>query len=76
MALADTVTNMSVESEVMIALMAFVLLVPTLMVAVLVSGLSRRGPVLSDQSRPDLGRLLEADGVVMSVEVHENRAVA
>ena len=60
----------------MVALMSFVLLVPTLMVAVLVSGLSRRGSLSSDQASPDLGRLLEADGVVMSVEVHENRAVA
>lgn len=33
---------MSVASVVMVCLMAFVLLAPTLMVAVLVSGLSRR----------------------------------
>lgn len=36
---------MSAESMVQIALMAFVLLAPTLMVAVLVSGLSRRADV-------------------------------
>ena len=68
--------SMSVESGVMVALMAFVLLVPTLMVAILVSGLSRGGAQRSDQPGSDLSRLLEADGVVMSVEVHENRAVA
>jgi hypothetical protein len=33
---------MSIHSFVIVALMAFVLLAPTLMVAVLVSGLSRR----------------------------------
>jgi hypothetical protein len=68
----------------MVALMAFILLVPTLMVAVLVSGLSRRGAQdsaqnsaqVSDQPGADLGRLLEPDGMVMAVEVHENRAVA
>lgn len=36
---------MSAESMVQILLMAFVLLAPTLMVAVLVSGLSRRAEV-------------------------------
>ena len=35
---------MALASVVMICLMAFVLLAPTLMVAVLVSGLSRRAP--------------------------------
>lgn len=39
---------MSAESMVQIALMAFVLLAPTLMVAVLVSGLSRRAEVATD----------------------------
>lgn len=36
---------MTIASLLMAGLMAFVLLVPTLMVAVLVSGLSRRGAV-------------------------------
>ncbi len=77
----DTVASMSVESAVMVGLMTFVLLAPTLMVAVLVSGLSRRGAAASrrsaasDETGPDLGRLLVADGIVVPVEVDEHRAV-
>lgn len=51
----DTVLSMSVESEVMVGLMAFVILAPTLMVTVLVSGMSRRGPETSDETGSDLG---------------------
>lgn len=45
---------MSVASVVMVCLMAFVLLAPTLMVAVLVSGLSRRPETTEDAALPDL----------------------
>lgn len=61
---------MSVASVVMICLLAFVLLAPTLMVAVLVSGLSRRTAPVSEEPGPDLGRLLVADGVAVPVEAH------
>ena len=54
----------------MIALMTFVLLVPTLMVAVLVSGLSRRPS--SDETGADLGGLLVPDRVLVPVEVDEH----
>ena len=44
---------MSVATVVMVCLMAFVLLAPTLMVAVLVSGLSRRAvPVAAPTGTP------------------------
>jgi hypothetical protein len=54
----------------MVGLMAFVLLAPTLMVAVLVSGLSRRPS--SDEAGANLGGLLVPDGVLVPVEVDEH----
>jgi hypothetical protein len=59
---------MTVASLVMVLLMAFVLLAPTLMVAVLVSGLARREPHASDEPRPHLGGLLVPDRVAMAIE--------
>ena len=59
---------MSVASLVMVFLMAFVLLAPTLMVAVLVSGLARRQQPVSDEPSLHLGGLLVADGVAVAVE--------
>lgn len=53
---------MSIHSFVIVALMAFVLLGPTLMVAVLVSGLSRRAvvdPSVSQAAEPTRGPALE-----------------
>lgn len=67
---------MTVESEVMVALMTFVLLAPTLMVAVLVSGLSRRGGVASDESGAHLGDLLVADGIDVAVQEDQHRTAA
>ena len=67
---------MTVESEVMVALMTFVLLAPTLMVAVLVSGLSRRGGVASDESGTHLGDLLVADGIDVAVQEDQHRTAA
>ena len=66
---------MSAADLVQIGLMAFVLLGPTMMVAVLVSGLSRRGGS-ADHAGPDLRRLLVADGVHVPVEQDDDRAVA
>jgi hypothetical protein len=43
---------MTIASLLMAGLMAFVLLVPTLMVAVLVSGLSRREPIADPANEP------------------------
>ncbi|GAA1779308.1 hypothetical protein GCM10009795_026760 [Nocardioides hankookensis] len=60
----------------MVALMTFVLLVPTMMVAVLVSGLSRRGDVVSDEAGANLGGLLVADGIDVPVEVDQHRTAA
>ena len=48
---------MPAQTLVQIGLMAFVLLGPTVMVAVLISGLSRRSqpaPVAAERARPDL----------------------
>ena len=59
----------------MVGLMTFVLLAPTLMVAVLVSGLSRRGPEPSDEPGSDLGWLLVSDGIEVPVQVDQHRAV-
>jgi len=56
----------------MVGLMTFVLLAPTLMVAVLVSGLSRRGPEPSDEPGSDLGWLLVSDGIEVPVEVDQH----
>ncbi len=66
---------MSAEEVVQVALMAFVLLAPTMMVAVLVSGISRRAASV-DQPRGHLGGLLVADGVGVAVEQDDDRAVA
>lgn len=66
---------MSAAEIVQIGLMAFVLLAPTLMVAVLVSGLSRRLGS-ADEPGADLRRLLVADRVRMPVEQDHDRAVA
>lgn len=66
---------MSAEQVVQIALMAFVLLAPTMMVAVLVSGLSHR-PRSADQPRADLRGLLVPDGIRVAVEHDDDRAVA
>jgi hypothetical protein len=59
---------MSAASMVMVFLMAFVLLAPTLMVAVLVSGLSRRPSRTSDEPSLHLGGLLVPDRVAMAIE--------
>lgn len=61
---------MSVGSLVMVGLAGFVLLGPVLMVAVLVSGLSRpaAGARRSDEAGRHLGGLLVPDRVVMAVE--------
>ena len=66
---------MSTAEIIQVALMAFVLLAPTLMVAVLVSGLSRREPSV-DQPGADLRGLLVADRVLVAVQQDDDRAVA
>lgn len=69
------VTFVSTAEIVQVALTAFVLLAPTMMVAVLVSGLSRReGSV--EQPGADLRGLLVADRVLVPVEQDDDRAVA
>jgi hypothetical protein len=65
----------SAAEVVQVALMAFVLIAPTMMVAVLVSGVSRREASV-DQPRHHLRRLLVADRVGMAVEQDDNHAVA
>jgi ribosomal protein S7 len=65
----------SAEEVVQVALTAFVLLAPMLMVAVLVSGLARRGPSV-DQPRRHLGGLVMSDGVGVPVEQDDDQAVA
>lgn len=66
---------MSAAEIIQVGLMAFVLLAPALMVAVLVSGLSRRAGSV-DQPGADLRRLLVADRVLVPVEQDDDRAVA
>jgi hypothetical protein len=66
---------MSAPQLVQLALMAFVLLAPLAMVGVLLTGLARRGDS-ADEPGPHLGGLLVADGVRVSVEHHDDRAVA
>ena len=66
---------MSAAEIIQVALMAFVLLAPTMMVAVLVSGLSRRAQSV-DQPGADLRGLLVADRVLVAVEQDDDRAVA
>lgn len=66
---------MSAAEIVQVGLMAFVLLAPTMMVAVLVSGLARRtGSV--EQPGADLRGLLVADRILVPVEQDDDRAVA
>ena len=68
-------THVSAAEIIQVALMAFVLLAPTMMVAVLVSGLSRRTQSV-DQPGADLRGLLVADRVLVAVEQDDDRAVA
>lgn len=68
-------TPVSPQQLIELALTAFVLLAPLVMVAVLVSGLRRRD-ASADQPGAHLRRLLVADGIEVPVEQDHDRAVA